>query len=181
MNLASLDGSYDDDYFLTLKNYLEPLVVYAETDKEYSNVVAKFKTEYTSITKQIRTIEETIQKFEKDLLVLSNAGEQLLSSEMKEQLKRTCEDYIATHQLDDIKRNMENLYTRQKAMLKALSPILHGGFDNIDTMCTICFERHVYVFNQNCGHTLCVQCSHQTKKCPMCRALTNYKPLVYSA
>lgn len=177
MNLASLDGS-DDDYFLTLKNYLNPFLAnHVDPEESYSNVAMRFKNEYKSITNQIQLIEETVEKFEKDLVILSNAGENIASSEMKQQLKQVCEDYIASNQLDQIKQNVEELYKKQKSYLKAMSPLLHE-FDHFT--CPICFEREVYVYNQPCGHTLCIECSRQSKKCPMCRALTNYKPLIYS-
>lgn len=176
---ASIEDEEDDDYFGNLRKYLEPeLLVYTQSNVFYSNVVSSFRSDYANIRKQISEIDETIEKFETDLKVLSDAGEKLMSIQMKQKLREVCEEFIIQNELDKIKERAKELYDIQSSYLKSMSPLMYT-LEN--TVCPICFERPVYVYNQNCGHTFCVECSLQTtKKCPMCRSETCYKPMIFS-
>lgn len=175
MNFASLNN--EDDYFETLKNFMDPMFLGHTKPHEFHSNVVQFKQSYVELNDKIREAEDTVLKFESDLNVLSQAGERLVSNDMKQKLRDLCEEYITQNDLHKIKQNIEELYNTRKSYVKALAPIMHQ-FDNIT--CPVCFDQQVYVYNESCGHTLCIDCSQKSKKCPMCRALTHYKPLIYN-
>lgn len=176
MNFASLEQD-DENYFETLRGIMEPVLVKSVEPHAFHSNLVQFKQSYVELNEKIRVAEENIQKFESDLRVLSDAGDRLVSSEMKLRLRELCEDYVATHELQKIRDSIGELYMKQREHVKALEPIMNH-FENLT--CPVCFESQVYMYNDSCGHTLCVDCSQKSKRCPMCRALTNYKPLVYN-
>lgn len=180
MQPASLEA--DDDYFETIKNYLDPEITrhveFTEELRDVSKKILKFRMEHGELRKQIIDMEKRIEKFDSDLKILADTGEKLVSNEMKEKIRDVCEEYIIENRLDQARLKLKELYDKQSAYLQIASPLI-GDFHSIQ--CQVCLKDHVYMYNKTCGHTICFKCSVDNKDmCPICREKGEYQSLNFN-
>lgn len=148
------------------------------------------KTEFDKVNDEIQKLKMNIDEHEKTISILEfnesllkNITETLQDVILVEQITKILFEYKNNHNIDGIRVNLQELYTKKNELVRNVKSLFSSTTDS--PPCSVCIDLSVDTFLKSCGHTFCTRCVARNKnqKCPQCRTPYSYddiKSLIFS-
>ena len=146
---------------------------------QIESTVNEIVSSTVELENQSDKLETRVFSIEKDIGTISELGLKLENENARKKLQELAEDFMMENEINDLRVKLSELYGARQSIAKSLEK-LSVIEDNLNLTCGVCLERTVTMFNEGCGHTMCIYCANKMDRCPFCRERARFKRMVFS-
>jgi hypothetical protein len=143
--------------------------------KSFEQILGRFKNEYTQAKIDLVKKENIFLDFANDIRHIQLAHDNLLSDDLRAFFNDMIERRLKSQEYLQLREDVSMAAGKVKAMYKILCDTNSEMYNRF--VCPVCFDKHVDIFLDPCGHLICNTCAFRLQggKCPTCRAHTHAK------
>ena len=139
-------------------------------DQDFYDRCLEFRTKFVELNNAILDVEKHVEIVNARCERMNKLVELMdLSGEFREDIDAMVRKFVEYYDIQNIERRVSELYTSRNSMLNVIC-LFRSKTEQ--SLCNLCLENPIDVFNMPCGHTLCNTCANRNvaHTCPFCRA-----------